>query len=53
MGNRKSFSVRLQPEIFKALKLLAVEKEETISSLLEEAIQDLLKKYEKVWAIKK
>jgi predicted transcriptional regulator len=47
MENRRSYSVRLLPTIFKALKLLAVKKEKTISGILEEAITDLLQKYEK------
>ncbi len=45
LGDRKSYSVRLLPELMKKLKFLAVKKEQKISSLLEEAIQDLLKKY--------
>ena len=47
MDDRKTCSVRLLPEIYKKLKVLAAEKEQTISSLLEEAIKDLLKKYKR------
>lgn len=45
MGERKSYSVRLLPQIFKKLKLLAVKNDKTVSSLLEEAIIDIFKKY--------
>ena len=45
MSERKTFSVRLKPETMKAIRLLSVEKEKSLSGLLEEAISDLLKKY--------
>jgi len=44
MGERKTFSVRIQPGIMKAFKMLAVQKEVALSELLEEAIQAMLKK---------
>ena len=44
MGERRTYSVRLMPDVMKALKMLAVEKEITMSELLEEAISDILKK---------
>ncbi|HYA15535.1 MAG TPA: ribbon-helix-helix domain-containing protein [Syntrophales bacterium] len=44
MGERKTYSVRLMPDVMKSLKMLAVEKEITVSELLEEAIRDMLKK---------
>lgn len=44
MGERKTFSVRIQPDIMKSLKMLAVQKETPLADLLEEAIKDLLKK---------
>jgi len=53
MGTRKSYSVRLSPEIVKALKLVAVKKEKTVSSLIEEAIKELLKKHKKGRIIKR
>jgi hypothetical protein len=34
-------------DLLKSLKMLAVQKETRLNQLLEEAIQDLLKKYEK------
>ena len=40
-------SVRIDPEIKKSLKFVAVEQDKTLTSLFMEAIQDLLKKYEK------
>ena len=45
MSERKTFSVRLKPQTMKAIRLLSVEKEKSLSGLLEEAISDLLKKY--------
>ena len=44
MGDRKTYSMRVRPDIIKSLRMLAVEKEVTMSQLIEEAIQDLLKK---------
>ena len=44
MGERRTYSVRLMPDVMKALKMLAVEKEITVSELLEESIRDMLKK---------
>ena len=45
MSARKTFSVRLKPETMKAIRLLSIEKEKSLSDLLEESISDLLKKY--------
>ncbi len=44
MADRKTYSVRVQPDIMKSLKMVAVEREVTVSELLEEAVRDLLKK---------
>jgi predicted DNA-binding protein len=44
MGERKTYSIRLKPDVMKSLKMLSVEKEMPLSDLLEEAIQDILKK---------
>ncbi len=38
-------SIMVSKNLWKAFKILAVEKEVTISSLLEEAMRDLLRKY--------
>ena len=45
MSNKKTFSTRIDQEILKALKHLAVDLDKSLGVLLEEAISDLLKKY--------
>lgn len=47
MGNKKTFSTRIEEGRLKALKHLAVDEDRSIGTLLEEAIDDLIKKYEK------
>ena len=44
---RKNYNTTLSADLIKRLKILAVEKDVRANDLLEEAIQDLLKKYEK------
>lgn len=44
MSERNTFSIRIQPDLMKALKMLAADKDTTMSDLIEEAIQELLKK---------
>ncbi len=44
MVERRTYSVRIDPAIWKAARILAVERESTLSDLVAEAIQDLLKK---------
>jgi predicted DNA-binding protein len=46
-GNRKTYNTTLQSDLIKRLKILAAETDKRQNDLLEEAIQDLLKKYEK------
>ncbi len=46
-SSNKVFGVRVDPELAKKLKILAIEKETQVYKLLEEAIIDLLKKYKK------
>jgi len=46
-NERKTYSVRLRPEVMKKVKLMAVEEEKPLAELLEEAIEDLMKKYGK------
>ncbi len=41
----KQTGVRLDPELIKAVKHLAVDKGRSFSSLVSEAVEDLLKKY--------
>ena len=47
MGEKKIFSTRVDEDPIKALKHLAVDTGRSLGNLLEEAIRDLLKKYEK------
>jgi len=47
MGDKKIFSTRLDDDRLKELKHLAVDTDKSLGELLEEAIQDLVKKYEK------
>jgi predicted transcriptional regulator len=47
MGEKKIFSTRVDEDRIKELKHLAVDTNKSLGNLLEEAIQDLLKKYEK------
>jgi predicted transcriptional regulator len=47
MGNKKVFSTRIDKDRIKELKYLAVDTDKSLGNLLEEAIQDLVKKYDK------
>jgi len=47
MSEKKMFATRIDPAILKELKHLGIDAEKPISDLTEEAIRDLLKKYEK------
>jgi len=47
MSRKKTFSTRIEEDRLKALKHLAVDEDKSIGNLLEEAIDDLIKKYEK------
>jgi predicted HicB family RNase H-like nuclease len=44
---RKSFGFRINVELAKQLKILAVSQEKAVNVILEEAIEDVLKKYSK------
>ena len=44
---RKNYNTTLRIDLIKKIKILAAEKDTRVNDLLEEAIQDLLKKYEK------
>ncbi len=46
MGIKKTFSTRIDADRLKALKHLAVDEDKSIGTLLEEAIDDLIQKYE-------
>ena len=47
MGDKKVFSTRIDEDRIKELKHLAVDENRSFGNLFEEAIDDLLKKYEK------
>ncbi len=47
MGKKKVFSTRVDEARIKDLKHLAVDEDRSLGDLLEEAVQDLLKKYGK------
>lgn len=44
---RKNLSTRIENDLQKKIKILAINLEKPLNDLLEEAIGDLLKKYEK------
>jgi hypothetical protein len=44
---RKNYNTTLNIELMKKLKMLSIEIDKRTNDLLEEAIKDLLKKYEK------
>ncbi len=46
-NKRKNYNTTLRSDLIKKLKILAAEEEVRANDLLEEAIQDLLKKHEK------
>ena len=48
MGTKKIFSTRVDEDRIKDLKHLAVDTDKSLGQLLEEAIQDIVKKYEKI-----
>ena len=45
MGQKKTFSTRIDADSLKALKHLAVDEDKSLGALLEEAIEDLCQKY--------
>jgi predicted transcriptional regulator len=45
MSTKKTFSTRIDDERLKALKHLAVDTDKSLGTLLEEAIEDLIKKH--------
>lgn len=44
---RKNYNTTLRIDLIKQVKILAAEKETRVNDLIEEAIEDLLKKYTK------
>lgn len=47
MGIKKTFSTRIDDDRLKGLKHLAVDTNKSLGKLLEEAIEDIIKKYKK------
>ena len=47
MGTKKIFSTRVDEDKIKLLKHLAVDTDKSLGELLEEAIEDIVKKYGK------
>jgi predicted transcriptional regulator len=47
MGERKMYNTTLDVDLIKQIKILAAQLDKRQNDLLEEAIKDLLKKYEK------
>ncbi len=45
MNNRKMYNTTLDADLIRQIKILAAQMEKRQNDLLEEAIQDLLKKY--------
>jgi hypothetical protein len=45
MSEKKTFSIRMKPDVMKKIRLLSVEMEMPLSDLIEEAFHDLLKKH--------
>ena len=46
-AERKTYNTTLNVDLLKKLKILSVETDKRANDLLEEAIEDLLKKYDK------
>ena len=46
-NKRKNYNTTLRTDLIRKLKILAAEQDKRANDLLEEDIQDLLKKYEK------
>jgi predicted transcriptional regulator len=46
MNNRKMYNTTLDADLIRKIKILAAQQEKRQNDLLEEAIEDLLKKYE-------
>jgi len=47
MGKKRTFSTRIDEDRLKTLKHLAVDTDKSLGTLLEEAIRDVVEKYEK------
>ena len=47
MGQKRTFSTRIDDDLLKELKHLAVDTDKSLGDLLEEAIAELIRKYSK------
>jgi predicted transcriptional regulator len=47
MGQKKTFSTRIDDDLLKTLKHLSVDTDKSLGELLEEAIAELIRKYSK------
>jgi predicted transcriptional regulator len=47
MGQKRTFSTRIDDDLLKALKHLSVDTDKSLGALLEEAIAELIRKYSK------
>jgi predicted transcriptional regulator len=47
MGQKRTFSTRIDDDLLKALKHLSVDTDKSLGELLEEAIAELIRKYSK------
>jgi predicted transcriptional regulator len=47
MGQKKTFSTRIDDDLLKELKHLSVDTDKSLGELLEEAIAELIRKYSK------
>lgn len=45
---RKTYNTTLRIDLIKKLKILSAETDKRVNDILEEAIEDVLKKYEKI-----
>jgi hypothetical protein len=53
MNERKQFTTSLNTQILKNVKKLAIDLDRNVNDVLEEAMEDILKKYEKPQPVKK
>jgi len=53
MNNRKMYNTTLDSDLIRQIKILAAQQEKRQNDLIEEAIQDLLKKYDMKSALRK
>lgn len=47
MPDKRQFATRVTPDLLRKLRILAAERETTVQALIEEAITNLLRKYQR------